>query len=443
MRRRRVGQVVRAAVVLLLGFLLLASGCLDTPGEPPVDDVLDAVAAAAFALPAAKLLGPGADAESSIDVSPDGQTILVCTHGGFTQPSPLWASTDAGASFKRIEPGPNQPFNGDCDISIAPDGAWVIVYDTVASATVAVSTDKGATWRLNPITGFPIAGLDRPWIHALSRTSLYMTYKSVGAGQPEVDMFAASTDGGISWIQKPYWTPAPPGRTSAIPGDLYVSDGGKTIRVPFIVRGGQGSARILENALSRDGGTTWTTEPIAGNIPVASGIPGGARAADGTLYFSYGTRAGSGGKGDVMAVWSHDDGKTWSKPSVVAAEQIFGGLIGNVWIDARPDGTATLFWVLASKDANGTTKWQHQAARINVTGGLVVEKIGPVGPLADPHASNLYEFATVRHDAQGRAHFAFPAVTGASCKQTPAFPSQVGSQQIPRNTACQYVVIED
>ena len=429
---------MKLPTVLLITFGL--AGCLDATVTPP-DETEPATGTLEWVLPDALQVGTGADAESSIDVSADGQVILVCSHGGFTQPSPLWASTDGGAKFRRIEPGPNQPFNGDCDVSIAPDGTWSIVYDTVASATVAVTTDEGASWSVNPITAYAVVGgVDRPWIHTVDEDTLYMTYKSVGGGQPELDIFAVSNDAGVTWIQKPYFVPAPPQRTSAVPGDLWVSEDGRTIRVPFIVSGDDASGEWVENAVSRDAGNTFTIEPVAGPLPNAQGIPSGDQADDGTLFFGYGVRDGD--VGSVMVAFSKDDGKTWSDPVAVSSNETFGGLLeGQVWLDARLDSSATLFWVTANGTDDERT-WQHKAARIDVTDGLDVESIGMVGPSGPPHPSDLYEFAEVSHDALGRAYFAFPLVTSPQCKETPAFPSQVGSNTIPRNTACQYVVIE-
>jgi hypothetical protein len=422
-----------------IALVLLIGGCL-APQSPADDTLGDAVAALGFALPEALQIGTGADAESSIDVSEDGTTILVCSHGGFTQPSPLWASTDSGATFRQVTPQPNQPFNGDCDISIASDGTWSIAYDTVASASVAVSTDQGVSWSINPVTAYAfVGGVDRPWIHTVDADTLYLTYKSVGGGQPELDIFAISNDAGRTWIQKPYFVPEPPGRTSAIPGDLTVSEDGRTIRVPFVVSGDGEAGKSLENAVSRDGGATFTREPVA-NVPNANGIPSGDRADDGVLFFGYG--ASGDDTGDVMVVYSRDDGKTWSEPTVVAAEQMFGGLLdGQVWLDARLDSSATLFWVNRT-ETDGKTMWQHKAARIHVDDDVVLDGISLVGPSSPPHPSSLYEFATVRHDGAGRAHFAFPLALRPDCKETPQFPSQVGSQNIPRNTACQFVVIE-
>lgn len=428
---------VGTAVKVLAALFVVVAGCLSPQG--PADDVVDdAPSAIGFALPDAMRIGTGADAESSIDVSKDGRTILVCSHGGFTQPSPLWVSTDSGATFRKVTPQPNQPFNGDCDVSIAEDGTWGITYDTIASATVALSTDEGRSWTVNAVTAAPIGGVDRPWLHVLDRDTAYMTYTSVGAGQPDVDTFAVSNDAGRSWVQRPMFLPEPPEKSTTTPGDMYVEEEGRTIRVPFI-RGGD-SGDYLQNAVSRDAGLTWALEQVAGPVQSANGIPTGDRADDGVLFFGYG--ASNRDTGDVMVVFSRDDGKTWSEPTIVARDQIFGGLLnGQVWLDARLGSSATLFWVNQT-EVDGETRWQHKAARIHVGDDVAVDGITLVGPSSPPHPSDLYEFATVRHDGAGRAYFAFPLAIRPDCKETPQFPSQVGSQNIPRNTACQFVTIE-
>jgi len=380
-------------------------------------------------------LGPGADAESSVQVSPDGKTVLACTHGGFTQPSPLWASVDGGASWRRIEPQPDQPFNGDCDIAIGPDGAWAIVYDTVASATVAYSTDQGKTWSLHYVTGLPIGGLDRPWIEAVGGGKLYLSYHSVGTGAPSVDTFAVSTDGGLTWVQKPYALPEEPERDTTVPGDIVVSPDG-AIRLP-LARNSQDHARNYGDiAVSHDGGTTWSFEHAASAVPKMDGIPALARGGDGTLYFSY--SATTDMKGDVMVVASNDDGTTWTAPTVVAANQSFAGLVPTVWVAAGPHGEGTLAWMDAVGEGSNAT-WQPMLARVHAAGGaVVVDRITPYGTAGRPAPASLYEFHMVRADGAGKLHASYPMNTGADCKQTPAFPSQVGSGSIPRNSLCLY-----
>jgi len=57
--------------------------------------------------------------------------VLACSHGGFGQPSPSWASEDGGDTWRRLDPQLNPIVSGDC--------ACGSVYDTIESSTVPVS----------------------------------------------------------------------------------------------------------------------------------------------------------------------------------------------------------------------------------------------------------------------------------------------------------------
>jgi hypothetical protein len=423
--------------IALLALALAGAGC-SSPAVKAPGPLPSAQADTGFLGSTWLRLGPGADAESSIDVSDDGQTILECSHGGFTQPSPLWVSTDAGKSFKRVEPT-NQPFNGDCDVAVAPDGTWAIVYDTAASATVAVSTNKGASWTLDPVSGIPLGGVDRPWIVGLGRT-LYLDYKSVGNGEAGTHILAVSTDGGLTWVPHAYMPPHYPDRMEGTSGHPFVWDGGRTIGIAVATSGDAGV--YLDLATSHDAGSTWTSSQAVGPIPVVGGIPGGTRAGDGTLYLTY-TTPNRDSVGDVYAVTSTDDGKTWSQPQLVAANQTFAGLVATAWVDGRPDGSADVIWMgVVANATKGTQAWQMTQARIHAQGGFAVDALGHVGPIGSPPPASLYEFSEVDHDGSGRTYIADPLFLGPDCKQTPAFPSQVGSQNIPRNTLCEHMVME-
>jgi hypothetical protein len=87
-------------------------------------------------------------------------------------------------------------------LEIMEDGTWVVVFDTIASATIAVSHDEGATWSLNYASALPI-GVDRPWL-ASYEDALYMSYADVMAVAPGLGIFATSTDHGRTWSHTPY-----------------------------------------------------------------------------------------------------------------------------------------------------------------------------------------------------------------------------------------------
>lgn len=426
------------SLLLMVAFMAPASACLGgAPGSAK-----DAAAVGGGLVPSLlnvppQLVGAGADAESGLDVSDDGQTILLCTHGGFTQVSPLWASTDAGRSFRRIEPQPDQPFDGDCDVSIGADGSWYIVYDTVASATVASSRDQGITWTVTYVDGLPLGGVDRPWIEALGRT-VYLAYQNVAAAEPSLNVFAVSTDGGVTWTPHVYSHADPPDRFMAIGGHPFVADAGRTVRILLAHTSVDGKSHALELAVSRDAGDTWTKQPIRSGIPEVDGMPTATRGGDGTLWAAY-TIAGAGNIGDVVVFVSHDDGASWDGPKVVAHGETFAAF-PTAWIDGRPDGSADLVWMGASKDGNGTVAWQPRVARVHDHAGFAVDFAGRAGAPGKPN--QLYEFSMVRHDAAGRAYIDYPLLVGPECKETPAFPSAVGSGAVPRNNLCLFFLKE-
>src|SRR5687768_11361058 len=188
-----------ALAFALLAFVAPLSGCFggdgaDDGGDGPTPD--GAMTAWPFS---SILVGPGGDAETSVLVGPDG-LVLACSHGGFGQPSPSWVSEDSGDTWRRLDPQPNPIVSGDCDWAVLDDGTWAIVYDTIASATVATSTDRGQSWFLNYVATLPVAGVDRPWLASEGNT-MYMAYANVMAVEPAINMFAVSRDRGRTWTE--------------------------------------------------------------------------------------------------------------------------------------------------------------------------------------------------------------------------------------------------
>lgn len=446
MRKVRVLHFVRLLLAASLALLTVPlSGCLDsTETVPTQPGGNDATAVSSLFRNPAILAGPGGDIEVSLAVSDDGETILVCTHGGFEQPSPLYASTDAGKTFIRMDPQPNTDFNGDCDVSIGGDGSWFIVYDTVYSATVARSLDQGKTWRLTYVDAVPFGVVDRPWIHAVDQDRVYLVYGDLEAAMPAVDTFAFSIDGGLTFVHRVFAYAEPPQKVNNLAGKMIVYDEGQTIRVPLYrwnpnTPSGAGQVEdgpvFLEFAVSRDAGLTWRNEPVIGPL---EGVPlqlaTGGRGPDGTLYFSY-TTPNRTDVGPVMLVYSSDEGESWSKPQVVAENQTFAGL-PTAWVEGRPDGSATIAWMTRN---DNNTVWQAAAARVHTADGFHVEFAGPIG---GPGANtSLFEFLMVRHDASGRAIVAYPLLTGPDCLSAGSFPSTSGA--IERSNQCIYVVLED
>lgn len=406
-RIAKVGAVVgiRAIPVWALVAALLA-GCLESPGDGQPSDGLGDVADDAPWTFEQILVGPGGDAETAVHVAPDGQ-VLACSHGGFGQPSPSWSSLDGGTTWTRMDPQPNPLVSGDCDFAVLDDGTWAIVYDTVASATVAVSTDQGASWSFNYAAAVPAGGVDRPWLAADGNT-FYLAYADVMAALPAINMLAVSTDGGRTWTEQHVahtFRPEESEQPQTVIGHLLVGNG--TLRIPLASANlNLGGPTHLSFAVSRDGGETWAEEPVTDPYPSSFHLPAAGQAPDGTLFVTRLVLDGDSFQLDVLV--SRDDGQTWS-PIRVAGNVTFPSVAGP-WLDVRPDGQATVAW-LAQED-EGRSVW---AARIDADGVRL-----PARALTEPVDDQaVFEFIMVDHDADGRAYIVYPLDTGDCTRTTP------------------------
>lgn len=391
---------------------LALAGCVggDAPNVP-------ITAAAPLPTWDAVLVGPGGDAETSIAVSPGGQVILGCSHGGFMQPAPLWASEDGGGSFRRLDPQPNPFVSGDCDVVLTEAGEWAIVYDTVASASVAVSPDRGATWRLHHLAAIPFGGVDRPWL-ASAGGLLLLSYASLMASEPFVAGLATSADGGRTWsVPTTIATAADlQGESNCFVGKLVASPDARRLAVPLDCYSLTTTfVRSQYLAESVDSGASWAVRSLGGpewqghfRMPVLSEAGGRA-----WLAFTRGDER------DVYVITSTDGRATWSEPLLVARGS--GMDLGWPWVDALADGSATLAWMnetLAEGAPFSETVWQVHVARVRADTQPRLVFAGAAGPPAEGPVP-AYEFLMVRHDEAGRAFVLYPA-PGEGCQSSPS-----------------------
>jgi hypothetical protein len=407
---------------LAFGLLVLLSGCLD--GGDDGADGTDPVTDGATDWPFSNILvGPGGDAETSVLVGPDG-LVLACSHGGFGQPSPSWASEDGGDTWRRLDPQPNPVVSGDCDWAVLEDGTWAIVYDTIASSTVATTRDRGATWSFNYASAVPFGGVDRPWITAEGNT-LYMAYANVMATEPAINTLAVSHDGGRTWTEHHVAHTVSleeSDRPQTVIGHPLVADG--TIRIPLASADlSNGGPTWLSFAVSRDEGNTWTEEMVAGPYETFFHLPVASQAPDGTLFITKPEGDANGIAIDVLV--SHDDGETWT--AVRVAENVTFPSVTGPWVDARPDGSATVAWLQESEGAR--TIW---AARIGADGTIAHPARALIEPVED---DAVFEFIMLDHDESGRAFIVYPLDTGDCTQTTPAAQG--------RNAQCVWLLRED
>lgn len=384
------------AIVLLAG---CAAPGLTTPGAdgPPTSRE------PLFVMGDPSVIGAGST-EASLALAADG-TMLACTHGEFRQPSPLYASDDHGATWRRADP-PLHPFpSGDCDVSIGPDGAWYVAYDTLASATVAVSADRGRTWRTSFASALPAGGVDRPWLQA-TPAGVFMTYCDIMGVEPAACFFARSDDG-LTWTDHRVLV-APDGseRPHAVTGRLWTSPDGRTIRLPVFAFNGNvpDPDGWLLDATSTDAGATWSTRIVAGAIKAPPQFASISVDGAGTAWYSFtrmnGSAAPIGASANVgwiepvvadVLVASQPAGEAWGEPVLVAPAQTFA-TVASTWISGAAQG-AVVAW-----DAEvGAGTWQVTAARVR--DGLA-PVLAPVGPATQ--APSGVDFLQTWHE-QGRA----------------------------------------
>jgi hypothetical protein len=413
---------VRVPVALLLAASVLAGCSSSSPSTPgghaPTTGVGDGWTFTSV------LVGEGGDAETSITAAANG-VVLACSHGGFGKPSPSWVSKDSGMTWAPLDPQPNPVVSGDCDWAVDSDGVWAIVYDTIASATVASTADQGRSWAFDYGSAVPFGGVDRPWITADGNT-FYLAYANVMADEPAVNTLAVSHDGGKTFAEHHVAHTFASEGTSApqtVIGKPIVH--GSTIRIPLASADlSNGGPTTLSFALSRDGGQTWAGQPIAAPYDTFFQLPAATQAPDGTLFAT--KDEGTAGHMDLTVLVSRDDGESWSE--IPVAHGFGQPSVSYAWIDARPDNTATVAWMQDTGGGNRSV-W---AARVSAD-GIVHAARQVAGPFQD---KATVEFIQVDHLPDGRAILDYPVDTGAGChKSGPAAPG--------RSHACVYALIED
>jgi hypothetical protein len=402
---------------------------------------------------APSLIGKGGGIESSVAVGPN-DVVLACAHGEFSKPSPVWASTDDGLSFHEVTDPGNKVVSGDCDTAVAPDGTWYVTYDTVASATVAVSSDQGKTWKDTFVDAIPAPIVDRPWLFA-TPSRVFLAYEAdeggincEGTGQvfacadAAAVFVATSTDHGATWTtQRAALASATP--LTCFLGPPTGDSSGMHVFVPVSCWASEGNGPVSIDILeSTDGGSTWSTQTIAQIPQGVASWPRASYASDGVLYAAYG--AGPADNASVELVTSLDLGKTWTKPMAVAANQRFDSLAAPS-IDAQSGGHVFLSWLENNLPAGGREaaqptsplspappeEWGVWSARLLVEGGVVHVAYSGTSVPSAPRPESL-EFLTARQDSRGTGLAVFVAEDGANaCEEGPLVGTPARS-----NTAC-------
>jgi hypothetical protein len=372
------------------------------------------------------------------------------------QPSPVWVSTDAGASFQGpIVPsfsGAAQPLGGgDTDIISDASGDAFQTDLWLGNTTMRVSTDHGQTWISNEI-GSSAPGDDRPWLaYSAKDQSLYLVYDGFDALHVGRATLAGGPLGGIAFVQdvaavpecliggqflvrnnkdkiklaNPCFTGTPLNVRQCVcpPGGIAVDPITGSVYITYSRQNGGAVGGGVGVARSDDLGLTWTFFSIPGTGSTGSAFDTEWNFdpvkvdSQGNVYVAWGELLG--GSVHIRFAVSHDHGQTWTKPvtvSTTTATNVFPtmDLVAPGSVDVGYYGTTT------SGDPNTVNAtWNvYLAKSINALSGapsfspaLAVAGIhtGAIESSNETSDRSLLDFFQLVVDANGKANIIYTA----------------------------------
>ena len=293
--------------------------------------------------------------EPSIALAPDGTVYVTGPTGLFgglvdqvdgrkARPaSPLWKSTDGGASFKEM-PAPANLVNGDAgagggdsDVVVDNFGNVVVTSLWLGNTSTAVSSDGGSTWFASPASHITPAD-DRPWFaYDRKRDELYLAWDDIGG--------PANIPGVIAGV--PVYPSAK--------GALHVA---RTTLRHLQTTSGVGADDPRQtvvfdqdvSAVPEDGSASAEATSETRNCLCPPGEPDVAP--DGSVYLPFSAQNG------LRVAESHDQGKTWTQslvPDSGMGVKNASLLIGYAFPVVRADKDGNLYLAWAARNPQAST----------------------------------------------------------------------------------------
>jgi len=233
---------------------------------------------------------------------------------------------------------------GDEDLAIGSTGIINVTSLWLGSATESVSTNGGSTWLANPLST-DIPGDDRQWIAMDGATTVYLTYKQVGADLTGTDSIVAlkSTDGGVTFTQVGTVTTPELGIQPGDQGNITVDPNNHAVYTVFV--GAQSNQLYI--AKSVDGGQTWMLKLVfqAATGSLANVFPIVAVDSASNVYVAY-----SDGTNIHLTV-SRDGAQTFTTPVRVNNGADTKTALAP-WIVAGSAGKVNVTWWGTSSNSN-------------------------------------------------------------------------------------------
>ena len=310
------------------------------------------VAALALAVPAAAnaftvTVVTGQDlSEPGIDVAPDG-TLFVNAIPGLPVPTPIFRSTDGGATWAQTPATLRDSLigGGDADLAVDPTNSNNVAFSDLwlGSDTVSTSSDKGNSWLSSPLG--PLVLEDRQWITAVGGGVVYHVVHQIPAGL----LVSKSLNGGLIYplhgigatIVDTTGEIGPPGNIVAEGSGLLTGN------VGFIYPTSTGTVKF---AHSSNGGLTFSSSTInpGGTADVASNFPVVANGGGGHLYAVWTEVAGS--SSTIHFATSSNWGTTWSGVKTIVAS----GTSVFPWVAAHGSNVAVSLYHTSAAGTSDT-----------------------------------------------------------------------------------------
>lgn len=352
---------------------------------------------------------------------------------GLPSASPVFKSSDHGATWTETPASLRAAFPGGGDVNVAVDRATGKLYMVdlwLASTTTSRSTDGAQSWVANPLS-VPIQ--DRPWVATSGGGNVYMVTHQVPLG--DVVLKSVSPLDGVAY-PIPSLAASPVDQEGCVcpPGNIVAVPSASGDQVGFAYTTGDG----VKFARSTNGGLSFTNTFIAPDdaaVSTKDAFPVVASAGGQQLYAVWLEDPTDGSTNRVRIATSSDFGNTWNELPVAALSP--SGTSVYPWVDASGSKVSiSLYHTSSSATASpqpdsvpAGAQW-FETYQESTDGGSTFSapqtvdptpvKTGPICTGGTSCSANreLLDFQTVTIDPNGLADLAYARVLPGGGVQT-------------------------